>query len=97
MGIGGRGALGRRTPDPIRAVLEADRGGQAGEMTTDRTSYISAEAAAPTRTCPLSPVPHPVQGDEKLGSERARRALGAARTFEPASNVNAHRGPYQVL
>lgn len=97
MGTGERGALGRWAPDPIRAVLEEDRGGQAGEMTTDSVGYTLAEAAAPTRTCPLNQVLHPVQGNDKLGSERTWRTPGAARTFAPSSNVNAHGVPFQVL
>lgn len=39
----------------------------------------------------------PFQGNEKLGSDGAQRIQGTAGTFAHFSDVNAHRGPYQVL
>lgn len=71
--------------------------GQDGEMTINSTCHTCSEAAFFTRTYSLGQVFPPFRGNEKLGSDGAQRIQGTAGTFAHFSNVNAHRGPYQVL
>lgn len=88
-------------PDLIRALPEEGSEGSGwrnGHFSINSTGHTCSEAAFFTRTCSLGQVFPPFRANEKLGSDGAQRSTeGTAGTFAHFSNVNAHRGPYQVL